>query len=478
MDVHPFLVPSLPQTRGNTLRQAYEKLEGMLHERRHAAALPIANACAPAARSPLAQSECLPHEYDALLNLATGKQAQPLLPSRIPIASLFYQGIPLAESLDCLFHDCLGGYSSAHLDLVVSDAHGERHWGGVYRINPASYTLTSLDIAAHFMDMIDTWLTNASKAALIDRPCETCSPPPVCGSVASMALACRAAFRKIGNRRRLQSFPRWILNYTFSATLLEAAGRPDDLRRLPPPSDRFWADPFPIEHKERHYVFFEECLKSTGKGRICVAEIHEAGLGTPTVALQEPHHLSYPFLWQEADTLYMLPESSEVRQIVLYRCRAFPHAWEKERVLLEGIAAKDPTLVRHEGLLWLFFMVPSPNKADQLYVYYADSLQGPWREHKRNPVLVDCERARPGGHFFRQGNSLFRVSQDCSSSYGQAVVICRVDELTPERYKETIVCKASHQNSKEYAGFHTLNAAGKLVVADTLLRQGKGATAS
>ena len=44
----------------------------------------------------------------------------------------------------------------------------------------------------------------------------------------------------------------------------------------------------------------------------------------------------------------MLPETSGNRTVELYRCVEFPHRWELDRVLMDGVHAVDATLAEHD----------------------------------------------------------------------------------------------------------------------------------
>ena len=80
------------------------------------------------------------------------------------------------------------------------------------------------------------------------------------------------------------------------------------LRPLIPPKDRYWADPFVIRRGDRYYVFVEEKLYGTGLGRIACLTLDAQGmLSSQQVVLERPYHLSYPFIFERGDGLYMIP---------------------------------------------------------------------------------------------------------------------------------------------------------------------------
>jgi hypothetical protein len=166
----------------------------------------------------------------------------------------------------------------------------------------------------------------------------------------------------------------------------------------------------------------------------------------------------------------MLPESSENGTVDLYRAVEFPHRWVLERTLLGDVRAVDPTLVETEGKLWLFVNIAEPGAAidDELHLYSAMSLDGPWLPHPANPVVSDVRRARPAGRVFNVNGDLVRPSQDCSRGYGRAVVLNRIDVLSPEEYAETPIARIEPTWSAGLIGTHTYNATGQVEAVDGL----------
>ena len=208
-----------------------------------------------------------------------------------------------------------------------------------------------------------------------------------------------------------------------------------DGRQLQPPRGRDWADPFPLHAGDRSWLFFEEVPWHGGHGHISVGELDERGrLHDVRVALATPHHLSYPFVFTHDGTAYLLPESRTSSATTLYRARSLPDDWEAACVLAD-VPLYDPTLLRRDGVWWLFGTVAAPGESedDELHLFHAPALEGPWEAHPRNPVVSDVRGARPAGPFIRDGDRLLRPAQDCSGRYGRAVVFKQVLELSPIR---------------------------------------------
>ena len=110
---------------------------------------------------------------------------------------------------------------------------------------------------------------------------------------------------------------------------------------------------------------------------------------------------------------------------------------------LTDVALYDPTLLQRDGGWWLFGTVAEPGESqdDELHLFYAPALEGPWEAHPRNPIVSDVRGARPAGPLIQDGARLLRPAQDCSGRYGRAVVFKEVVELSRTRYREVEVAR-------------------------------------
>src|ERR1700682_1267849 len=83
---------------------------------------------------------------------------------------------------------------------------------------------------------------------------------------------------------------------------------------------RFFADPFPVIRDGKTCLFFEDFDHRAGKGRISAINFGRSGpIGKVFPVLEQPWHLSFPFIFENGDSLWMLPESSQNRTVSLYR---------------------------------------------------------------------------------------------------------------------------------------------------------------
>jgi hypothetical protein len=196
-------------------------------------------------------------------------------------------------------------------------------------------------------------------------------------------------------------------------------------------SAKFVADPFMI----RGHMFFE-VLTDTDKGEIGLATGNN-GLNWKyeQIVLREDFHLSYPYVFEWQDVVYMIPETLGANAVCLYQADDFPLRWSKAAKLIDGPCA-DPSIVRFNNLWWLFFC-PVPYRHDTLSLYFAEELTGPWREHPNSPIIRgDKCRARPAGRILTLNDRLIRFAQDCVPRYGSRVRALDILELTTTTYVE------------------------------------------
>jgi hypothetical protein len=249
-------------------------------------------------------------------------------------------------------------------------------------------------------------------------------------------------------------------------------GLPADLRRfnwIESPAGHFYADPFIIGRGGRTWLFFEDYLYAQKRGRIACAELKQDGTpGDAAPVLQLPYHLSYPFVFEHAGELYMIPESRAGNTVDLYRATDFPLSWKREKTLLPT-AAVDTTICRRDGMFWLFTTIVDPPGADnRLFLFYSDDLFGEWRFHPANPISSDVHTARSAGAFVALGDRLIRPAQDASIRYGYATHFQEVSVLNSCEYAETHVGSILPPESEGVSCVHTFARGGGFDVIDGL----------
>jgi hypothetical protein len=226
---------------------------------------------------------------------------------------------------------------------------------------------------------------------------------------------------------------------------------------------RFFADPFPFEFKGAVTLFVEEYDHRLGKGIISAIPFGPTGPADHAEPVLElPHHLSYPFVFEQDGEVWMIPESCAAGSIDLYRATDYPRGWVHAARLVDGIVASDATIVKHDGRWWMFATVQDNGGAysDALYLWSAPDFRGPWTPHARNPVLIDVASARSAGHIVEREGSLIRPVQDCRLGYGNALGIARIIRLDDEGFEQVVETTLRAGPAWPGRRLHTLNSAG------------------
>jgi hypothetical protein len=233
---------------------------------------------------------------------------------------------------------------------------------------------------------------------------------------------------------------------------------------------RFYADPFLFARDGRTWLFVEEFPYAAGRGLISVAELGAVGtFSVPRPVLTEAHHLSYPQVFEDQGEIFMIPESSAAGEVVLYRAEDFPDRWLRDTVLLAGIDFNDATLLRHDGLFWLFGTERHGrgSPSDSMAVYVADALRGPWRVHRFNPLVIDRSAARPGGALISTGAGIVLPVQDGARAYGGGLGLVDVLRVDADDVVFGPVRPILPGPAWARAGIHTLNRLGRVEVVDS-----------
>ena len=292
----------------------------------------------------------------------------------------------------------------------------------------------------------------------------------------SRAKALKAAARRVAGRLLSPFRGGGVPHGHWNIALRHEAGPPDlarfnfaDWRPLPVDPDIFYADPFVFEEAGKNWLFAEAFPYPTGKGVIVCAELSAEGEAGPfRTVIEQPWHLSYPFVFRAGGKVWLVPESAANGGLELHRAVAFPDQWVLERRLFEDLRLVDATFFEHGGLLWLFAGLIGDNGGsswDELFAWHAPRLEGPWTPHTLNPIKSDCRGARPGGRVLRLGGRLLRPAQRCERAYGEALVWYEIGVLTPDLFVEAEVTLWGARGAR-LAGPHTADLSGGIGVID------------
>lgn len=203
-------------------------------------------------------------------------------------------------------------------------------------------------------------------------------------------------------------------------------------------SAKFVADPFLIKEGDLWNLFFEVYDNDTKQGDLAVATSKNTWTWNyEKVIIDESFHLSYPYVFKSDGEYYLIPESFEANSIRLYKAEEFPTKWSFVKTLVEGRDYVDNSIVYYNNKWWIFSSVTDN---DTLYLHYADSLTGLWKEHPQSPIVVDdVHKARPSGRLLIYDGKLYRFTMDIDPPVGtHQVMAYQVTDLTPASYSEKL----------------------------------------
>jgi hypothetical protein len=126
--------------------------------------------------------------------------------------------------------------------------------------------------------------------------------------------------------------------------------------------------------------------------------------------------------------------------------------------LLDHVRTADCSLQQDERGWWLLCSAGSDHgyPYDELHVYHAPRLQGPWRASPANPVRVDAATARPAaGPWFRWQGGWARPAQDCRGRNGRAVQLLALEHLGLDGVRERPLMALQARDGGETSCVHT-----------------------
>jgi len=247
------------------------------------------------------------------------------------------------------------------------------------------------------------------------------------------------------------------------------------LFRLKPvkmPKDEFWADPFIFKFKSENYIFFENYSYKSKKGKISCGRIKGNQLVEVSDVLDFDYHLSYPFIFENNNNIYLIPETMQNNRLEIYKCVDFPNNWELFSTAFDGEKILDSHIYEdQDGQKWLFLNKQenqNTSTSSDLYIYKFDSLKlEDLQPHSKNPVIINSKTARNGGAIFKYNNEVFRPSQaNIDGIYGRSLNINKIEKLTIDEYVEKTVITTYPNFKKGLVSMHHLHQEDGLFVID------------
>jgi hypothetical protein len=247
-----------------------------------------------------------------------------------------------------------------------------------------------------------------------------------------------------------------------------------NLKKIKNLPGRYFADPFVIKRNQKHYVFVEDYIKKDSKAVISVIEIDDKDNHKYfTSIIEEDFHLSFPFIFEYENDLFMIPESSINKDIRLYKCIKFPDKWIYCYNLISNIHAADTILFKKSNLYWLLTTSSKDNDySSQLNIFFSDNpLSKRWTAHKKNPVRYDINNGRNGGLLI-DNNELIRATQTYDynkygqNQYGRKINLNVIKDISESNFVESYKYSINPDFKRNILGTHTINSINNFTVLD------------
>lgn len=270
------------------------------------------------------------------------------------------------------------------------------------------------------------------------------------------------------HRNELRQHEEWNVGILYQPIQALLQEKPNlNARWIPSPSrGQYRADPFGYMVGDQLNLLYEKYDYAEGRGTLCrLRPKRDNVLKRSRTMLDTGTHLSYPYVLEHGNAVYVIPEQVSAGRVDLYRIDAENEGMDHVVTLLHE-ALYDPTVVQFEGRWWLFG-TKAPLSNVELFLYFSDHLEGPYMPHPLNPVKVDVRSARPAGTPFVHEGRLYRPAQDSSITYGGRVAINRIVTLTPTAFSEEVVRHIGPLKGSAWSkGMHTVSAVGDITLID------------
>jgi len=231
--------------------------------------------------------------------------------------------------------------------------------------------------------------------------------------------------------------------------------------------DRWFADPFILDVNDKEIiVLVEEWYDPIKRGRISrlVIDKHSLKIKELKTMLELGTHLSFPAFEKVGNDIYIHPENSAQNCHKSYKYNSRLDIFEESCVICNKPLV-DSVFTDYFGDRLLFSTELPDANTTSLNIYTKDTNSNLY--HYKENILFKENIARMAGNFFMVEGEVYRPSQVCIKSYGDAVSIQKVSfDNGKWAFKEI---RRIYSPSKKYQlGFHTFNLYKETIVVDAL----------
>lgn len=233
-------------------------------------------------------------------------------------------------------------------------------------------------------------------------------------------------------------------------------------------SDRWYADPFIVDDKDKSYIFCELYLKKDELGCIAVCELKNNIITCePQIIIKNKYHMSYPCVFSWKDAWYMIPETSEKETMELYKAINFPYQWKLDTILCENIKLVDSTVFIQNQKIYIISY--NEEKKYNISIFELDMIKKQIFHIFDKHIVSNTGRS--AGQIYIKDNNIIRPSQDCQETYGSNVIFNKIVSKDFMKYEEKSIEKLDKKNilinkDEKVQKIHTINSSSTYSVID------------
>ena len=232
----------------------------------------------------------------------------------------------------------------------------------------------------------------------------------------------------------------------------------------------FQADPFLIEKDDKLYVFYEAFSFRNSKGTLRCRILDRELTEIDDVKLEGFDdlrcHLSFPFLININNQLFMIPESSERKEVLLFQSVEFPARWKKIKVLLSDTEVTDNIFLSINDTCYLL----STTMDNEIIIHSAEHIHGQWQRITPALKVSNCHH-RGAGAPYLVDNKMYFLTQECTpETYGKSIYIKELVTLNDINFDENLI-EQINSSINHSDGVHTLNFSNNFIAYDTKINK-------
>lgn len=241
-----------------------------------------------------------------------------------------------------------------------------------------------------------------------------------------------------------------------------------------PPKGCWIADPFLFKTSGKILIFCECTNPKKSKSFIAFKEIYPKEEKQWYLAYEFSGHTSYPCIFNYENGLFMIPETTFDKTVVVLKFNVLTKKWETYSTLAENINAPDTTFfIRNKKPCLFLYEIQNREYRTLHYIELDNEL----RRIESDSVIksYDCPDGRPGGNCIFDKNDSYRVVQKGIKLYGEQLDFYRFS-FNDNNYVENLEFSVRPNDIRTHVklkvlGIHTYNRVENVEVIDLFVEK-------